>query len=72
MKIQEIRELSAEELNAQVGETRKEIVELRFQLAMRTLESPARLQKAKKKLARLLTIQTEREKGTKEPAAAAS
>ena len=59
MKVKEIRELKLEELNARIDETRKQIVEMRFQLAVRKLESPAKLRTARKTLARLLTIHTE-------------
>jgi large subunit ribosomal protein L29 len=73
MKVSEIRELSAEELTAQIDETRKNIVELRFQHALRKLESPAKLRLARKKLAQLLTIVTEKQKdaGKGTPAKAA-
>ena len=59
MKAKEIRELNSDDLSAKITDTRKTIVELRFQLAMRKLESPAKLRNSKKELARLLTIQTE-------------
>ncbi len=60
MKVQDIRELSAEETQAHIADARKQIVELRFQLALRKLESPARLRAAKKLLAQLLTIEHEK------------
>lgn len=60
MRIREMRELSADELQTNVNDTRKELVELRFQHAMRKLESPAKLRQARKRLARLLTIQTQK------------
>jgi len=69
MKVQDIRELSAEETQAHIADARKQIVELRFQLALRKLESPARIRSAKKLLAQLLTI--EHEKLIKEEIAAA-
>lgn len=59
MRVREVRELSAEELQTKIVDTRKQIVDMRFQLAMRKLESPAKLRNAKRHLARLLTIQTE-------------
>jgi ribosomal protein L29 len=55
-----MRELSPEELNARIDETRKTIVDLRFQLALRKLESPAKLRLERKKLAQLLTVATEK------------
>jgi large subunit ribosomal protein L29 len=60
MKVREIRELSQEEIQAKIGETRKQIVDLRFLHAMRKLDSSAKLRTAKKHLARLLTIQTQK------------
>ncbi len=60
MRVREMRELSAEELNARIDETRKTIVDLRFQLALRKLESPAKLRLERKKLAQLLTVATEK------------
>jgi large subunit ribosomal protein L29 len=55
-----MRELSPEELNARIDETRKTIVDLRFQLALRKLESPAKLRQERKQLAQLLTVATEK------------
>ncbi len=60
MKIKEMRELSQEELNTQVADTRKEIVSLRFAHSLRKLESTAKLRQTKKRLAQLLTIITEK------------
>jgi large subunit ribosomal protein L29 len=62
VRVREIRELNHEELKTRIDETRKEIIELRFHLAMRKLESTAKLRGARKKLAQLLTIETEKEK----------
>lgn len=61
MKLEDIRELSAEDLQTHISDARKTIVELRFQQALRKLESPARLRNAKKLLAQLLTIETEKQ-----------
>ncbi len=60
MKLQDMRELSQDELTAQISDARKQIVEMRFQQALRKLESPARLRNAKRLLAQLLTVQTEK------------
>lgn len=59
MRIKEIRELSEVELANSINDARKEIVELRFQLAMRKLENPSKLRLVRKRLARLITIQAE-------------
>lgn len=65
MKLKEMRELSDEDVNTEISKARREIVDLRFQLAARKLESPANLAKARKRLARLLTVQTEKQLGLK-------
>jgi ribosomal protein L29 len=70
MKLREIRELNGEDLKTKIDDARKQIVEMRFTMAMRKLESPAKLSNARKTLARLLTIQTENSKQTKVSAAA--
>lgn len=56
MRVREIRELSAEEVSARIDEARKEIVELRFQHALRKLENTAKISQVRKRLARLITI----------------
>jgi large subunit ribosomal protein L29 len=63
MKVADIRELTAEEIKTQISEARKELVGFRFQQSMRKLESTARIKTTRQKLARLLTIETEKEKG---------
>lgn len=60
MKTHEIKDLALEDFAGHISDTRKEIVELRFQLAARKLENPAKLRLARRKLARLLTIQTQK------------
>jgi large subunit ribosomal protein L29 len=59
MKATEIRELTPEDLEAKIAETRKEVMEFRFQHAALKLESPVKLRLARRKLARMLTLQTE-------------
>lgn len=60
MKVREMRELSGDELKARIDDTRREIVELRFQHAARKLENTAKLRLARRRLAQLLTVQGER------------
>jgi len=61
MRVKEIRELGQEDLKNKIDDTRKQIIEMRFQLATRKLESPAKLRTARKTLARLLTIRSQHE-----------
>ena len=60
MKARDLRELTDEELAEKLGETRKELFNLRFQSATGALENSARLRSAKREIARILTIQLER------------
>jgi len=61
MRAKQLRELSDEELDKKMAETRKELFQLRFQTATGALENSARLRGAKREIARILTIKTERE-----------
>jgi large subunit ribosomal protein L29 len=57
----ELRDLSDEELERRLAEGRENLFNLRFQLATGALENTARLQLAKRDIARILTVQAERE-----------
>ncbi|MEG0685688.1 MAG: 50S ribosomal protein L29 [Erysipelotrichales bacterium] len=61
MRIEEIRELSIEELNEKVLELKKELFDMRFQQATGQLEQPSELSKTKKTIARIKTVITEKE-----------
>jgi large subunit ribosomal protein L29 len=71
MKIHEIRDLDPEEISAHIIDARKQIVELRFQQSSRKLENPAKLRDARRHLARLLTIASEKSRQTSQPVASA-
>ena len=61
MKVKEIRELSTEEINAKLVETKKELFNLRFQQATGNLEKPSRLRDLRHTVARMKTVLNERE-----------
>lgn len=61
MKVNDIRNLSAAELNTKVSELKEELFNLRFQLATGQLENPMRIREVKKTIARIKTIQREEE-----------
>ncbi len=63
MKIDEIRALSTEELNAKVNELKQELLTLRFQQASGQLDNGKKITETRKTLARVLTIIRERELG---------
>ena len=56
MKASEIRELTAEELSAKLGELKKDLFNLRLQLATNQLDNPVRIAEVKKDIARVKTI----------------
>jgi large subunit ribosomal protein L29 len=53
--------MTDEELEIRLADTRKELFNLRFQGATGALDNTARLKLAKREIARILTIQHERE-----------
>ena len=61
MRARELRELSDEELERRLAESRENLFNLRFQLATGALENTARVTLAKRDIARILTVQAERE-----------
>ena len=61
MKISEIRDMSAAELTTKLDDLKKELFALRFQLAANQLDNPTRIKAVKKDIARIKTIQRQRE-----------
>jgi large subunit ribosomal protein L29 len=61
MRTRELRELSNEDLEKRLAERREELFNLRFQDATGALENTARLRQTKREIARILTLQGERE-----------
>lgn len=61
MKPAEIRELSAEDLQAKLQEARAELFNLRFQMATSQLDNTARVGQVKKDIARIQTEMRARE-----------
>lgn len=57
----ELRELSDDDLAHRLAERRQELFNLRFQSVTGALENSARLKLAKREIARILTVVTERE-----------
>ena len=61
MKASEIRNMSNEEIFKKIEELENELFDLRMQKATAALEKPHRIKAAKKDIARLKTVLTERE-----------
>lgn len=57
MKANEIRKLSAEELEVKLLELKDELFNLRFQQTINQLDNPMRISAVKKDIARIKTVQ---------------
>ncbi len=60
-KAAEIRQMTDSELRSAIDEAKQELFNLRFQWGMGQLEDYTRIRQVKKDIARLLTVQRERE-----------
>ena len=58
MKASELREMTIAELNDKLADLKKELFNLRFQLAVNQLENPMRIKAVKKDIARINTVLT--------------
>ncbi len=56
MKAEEIRQLSVQEIKAKLGETRKELVNLKLKKRTGQLEKPHRIASMRRDIARMETI----------------
>ncbi len=61
MKAKQLRDMTDDELDRRLADTRQELFNLRFQSATGALENSARLRLAKREIARILTVRHERE-----------
>ncbi|RPI60702.1 MAG: 50S ribosomal protein L29 [Planctomycetaceae bacterium] len=60
MKIKELREWSSEELRTELDRMRRHLFDLRAQAVTEKLEDPSMLTKARRDIARILTVQKEK------------
>ena len=63
MKVNEIRQMTDQELNRELLDLKNELFNLRFQLATGQLDNPMRIKAVRKDIARVKTIIRERELG---------
>ncbi len=61
MKASEIKYLTEKELETKLAELKEELFNLRFQLAVNQLDNPTRIKAVKKDIARIKTVQRERQ-----------
>jgi len=66
MKVEDIRELDGNELEARLKELTEEQFKLRFQASMMQLENPSLVKKIRRDIARIRTVLRERELAKKE------
>ncbi len=60
MKASELRDMTHEELDLQLRETKKELFNLRFQHALGELDNPLRIREVRRDIARILGVIRER------------
>lgn len=65
-KMSEIRDLSEQELEAQIIATKRELFDLRFQKGTRQLDKSHRFKHTRHRLAQLLTLERERQLASKD------
>jgi large subunit ribosomal protein L29 len=63
MKTSDLRQMSDEQLELTLKDVVKNLFHLRFQSATERLETPSEIQKAKREIARIKTLQRERKLG---------
>ena len=61
MTASELRELADDELATQLAENKEELFNLRFQVVTGQLDDPRRIKAVRREIARILTVQRERE-----------
>jgi large subunit ribosomal protein L29 len=61
MKAMEYRAMGDEQLALSLQDQNKHLFQLRFQSATQRLETPSEIRKAKREIARILTVQRERQ-----------
>ena len=64
MKMKEIKELTTEELKTALVENYEALTNLKFRNALKQEANPASIRNTRKTIARLLTVQKERESNT--------
>ncbi len=63
MRISKVRDMSDVELKAAMENLRRELFNLRFQLATRQLKNTARVREVRNEIAKILTVEHERSMG---------
>ncbi len=69
MELDELKQMNPEDLRVKERETREEIFRLRLKLRTSQLDNPAGYRRARRELARILTLLKEKTAGASKPAA---
>ncbi|MFO7544509.1 MAG: 50S ribosomal protein L29 [Trueperaceae bacterium] len=65
MKPNEIRNMTADEIQGEVDKRRQELLDLRIQAAVGHASNPRRIRAAKREIARLMTVARENAEGAR-------
>lgn len=65
MKARDVRELTDDEMRVRMDQARRELFNLRMQQSAAQVEKPSRIRELRRDTARMLTVRTERERGSK-------
>lgn len=65
MKVKEVRDLTAQELNTKLGELKKDLFNLRLQHATNQLDNTLKIAEVKRDIARVKTVLREKELAAK-------
>ena len=65
VKASAMREMTVEEMRERVTELRAELFNLRFRNSMKQLDNPLKIRASRREMARLLTIQAEKQRAQK-------
>ena len=61
LKINKIKEMSSQDLEKELGELKKELFKLRFNLATNGLDNPMKIKEVRRDIAKIKTILRQRE-----------
>jgi large subunit ribosomal protein L29 len=61
MKVKELREMTAEQLTQQLADISSGLFRLRVQAQTERVDAPSEIRKARRDIARIMTVQRERE-----------
>ena len=65
VKAKAMRDMSPDEIQTRLQELREELFNLRFRNAMKQLDNPLKIREGRREMARLLTVQREKEQVAK-------